>query len=620
MRRLLTSAPILALLWGCQPGEGDDGDFDNFPPLSGEAELYEGWPGNDKLADEGKADAIYPAKFDAPMQWQSPVRSQGSRGVCSIFSTVGLMEHLYLKEGTIPNPDFSEQFLQWSVKVEVGDFATTEGSSASSNLTAINRYGIVEESDWPYQTSPWSTSNDPACTGENRPVKCYTNGDPPASAMAAERWHLPAGRWISSRPDSIKAHMVSKEEAVVVGGKFFYQAWNHGASELPVNRDFYKAGYVTSPNADDIAQAERKPAGHSFLLVGWDDTLEVQKRDGQGNLLTDEAGNPLMEKGFFLFRNSWGAGTFGSTNPYGAGYGWISMAYVETYLTAYVSGLPQVDLDEVCGDSVDNDYDGAVDCDDSDCDTDAACAGGGDTQVFSYTTRTPIPDDDPTGIRADIDVSQDGTIETLAVTVDITHTYQGDLKVALVDRNGRQIVLHDHTGGGADDVKRTFVVPDAVGLPASGTWSLVVADTAKSDTGTLNRWSMQITTSGGSGPSTDTDVFRNDTDVSIPDNDEAGAFSNLEVTGSGDIRALKAVVDIDHSYKGDLTLELQRLGSPGAAVLVEADASSGNFGTQSFLIDDFDGQASAGTWRLVMKDVAAGDVGTLRSWSLEVTR
>ncbi len=94
------------------------------------------------------------------MELQSPVKSQGSRGVCSIFSTVALMEHLYLKEGTLADPDFSEQYLQWSAKFEVGSFPNTSGSNANSNLRAINRFGIVDEQAWPYESQPWKSGDD----------------------------------------------------------------------------------------------------------------------------------------------------------------------------------------------------------------------------------------------------------------------------------------------------------------------------------------------------------------------------------------------------------------------------------------------------------------------------
>ena len=249
---------------GCS---SDDGEGEPFPtelvtnldgesPLSDLDPLIDGAPGNDKLPSEGKADAVYPDKFSELVAVQSPVKSQGRRGVCSIFGAVALMEHLYLKEGTIPNVDFSEQFLQWSTKKEYGSFKHTSGSNASVNLGTIYKYGIVMEDQWPYETAQWNGTNDPDCDppgddDDNLPTKCYTNGDPPAAAMAASRWHLPRGRWINSRGNSIKSHMYNKKQGVVVGMTFFYQSWNHRKSPLTTNQEYWRKGYVTYPNAKD---------------------------------------------------------------------------------------------------------------------------------------------------------------------------------------------------------------------------------------------------------------------------------------------------------------------------------------------------------------------------------
>ncbi len=172
--------------------------------------------------------------------------------MCSIFSTVALMEHLYIKEGTLADPDFSEQYLQWATKFEVGAFPHTSGSNAGSNLQAISQYGIVTEDVWPYDSYTWTSSNDPACDGgDAQPTACYTNGEPTAEMKAAQKYKLPAGRYINSSADNIKGHMFSTKTGVIVGLTFFYQAWNHGASSLPVNSAYKRKGYVLYPNEED---------------------------------------------------------------------------------------------------------------------------------------------------------------------------------------------------------------------------------------------------------------------------------------------------------------------------------------------------------------------------------
>ena len=463
-------------------------------PLSSESDVRGGAPDNSTLPEEGKADATYPARFSLAMS-QSRVLSQGSRGVCSIFATVALMEHLYIVEGSNPDLDFSEQFLQWSVKNEVGDFTNTEGSNARSNLQAIAEFGIPEESAWPYESQPWSATNDPACTGgESLPTRCYTNGEPPESALTATRYRLPAGRWVNSQPRSIKAHMTSTNQAAIVGLTFFYQSWNHRRSMLPTNQDYWRNGYVLAPNARDREVSLMKRAGHAIVLVGWDDELEVQQRDEMGNPVVDAMGNPVMERGFFLFKNSWGTGSFGVNNPQGDGYGWISFRYVQEHGSVYVSDLPEAAAPvraELCDNGRDDDRDMLADCDDSDCSASPACEMGGTTGRYDAAPSLAIPDEDSAGVASEISVTDTGEVRGITVEVDVTHTYRGDLKIVLV-HDGVEAILLNHEGGSADDVRQSFTTTAFDGRDGTGTWTLKVIDTAAADTGTFNSWTLTI--------------------------------------------------------------------------------------------------------------------------------
>lgn len=446
-----------------------DAPVANDQPLANLDELMAGAPTNGEIPpeDPGFA-AVLATKYDIK-KYDSPVKSQGSRGVCSIFATVALMEHLYIKEGTLTAPDFSEQYLQWSVKNEVGSFKNTSGSNNSYNLQAISQYGIVAEVDDPYETFQWNESNDPECaknadgTDDNLPTRCYTNGDPSPEAMAATKYKLPTARWLNT--SSIKTHIATKDAGVAIGLTFFYQSWNHRKSELPVDSEYWRAGFVTYPNAADKEKSLAKRAGHAILLVGWDDELEVPMRDGEGKIVLDESGAPKREKGFFVFKNSWGTGNFGINNAIGDGYGYISYAYVHEYGSAMIADIPtNVPVPPVPS----------------------------ETEEFGNTTPTAIPDDAPEGITSTIEVPSTGVITAIDVTVDVTHTYKGDLKVELV-KGTKTIALHDQAGGGTDDLKATFSPAELVGTEMSGTWTLKVSDLAAIDEGTLNAWSLKIT-------------------------------------------------------------------------------------------------------------------------------
>ncbi|WP_369216526.1 S8 family peptidase [Streptomyces flavofungini] len=80
----------------------------------------------------------------------------------------------------------------------------------------------------------------------------------------------------------------------------------------------------------------------------------------------------------------------------------------------------------------------------------------------------------------------------LSVTVDIRHTFRGDLKVELVAPDGTAYLLKDYNSAdSADDVQATYSV-DASSETADGTWKLRVSDNWTNDTGTVNAWSLQF--------------------------------------------------------------------------------------------------------------------------------
>jgi subtilisin-like proprotein convertase family protein len=91
-------------------------------------------------------------------------------------------------------------------------------------------------------------------------------------------------------------------------------------------------------------------------------------------------------------------------------------------------------------------------------------------------------------------------VRSLKVSVDITHPYTGDLRVVLLSPTGRRVVLHNRTGGSADDLHLSLdsTPPSAlaplVGQPVAGEWLLRVSDHARADTGTLDRWRLEVVT------------------------------------------------------------------------------------------------------------------------------
>ncbi len=115
------------------------------------------------------------------------------------------------------------------------------------------------------------------------------------------------------------------------------------------------------------------------------------------------------------------------------------------------------------------------------------------TKTFTNTTPVNIPDNKPAGITSTINVPDSLRITQLSVTVNITHTYQGDLIVKLTSPTGTVVTLHNRTGGSTDNLRQTYTPTNFNGQLSPGVWTLSVSDNASIDTGRLDNWSMTIT-------------------------------------------------------------------------------------------------------------------------------
>jgi PKD repeat protein len=116
--------------------------------------------------------------------------------------------------------------------------------------------------------------------------------------------------------------------------------------------------------------------------------------------------------------------------------------------------------------------------------------GGGGT-LFENATDYTISDNATVDSPITVSGISGNASATLTVDVTILHTYQGDLKVDLVAPNGTLFNLWNRTGGGTDNIVRSFIV-NASAVAANGQWKLRVNDNAAGDTGKIDRWSLQF--------------------------------------------------------------------------------------------------------------------------------
>jgi len=111
--------------------------------------------------------------------------------------------------------------------------------------------------------------------------------------------------------------------------------------------------------------------------------------------------------------------------------------------------------------------------------------------------------------------------------------------------------------------------------------------------------------------------FESTAEVSIPDNDENGASSTLEVTDTSTVGSLKIELDITHSYTGDLEIILSHGDTSVTVRDREGNSTDDILGTIE--VAAFDDQPLAGTWTLKVIDHANYDEGVVNGWALLAT-
>ncbi|MBV7314110.1 S8 family serine peptidase [Shewanella sp. NIFS-20-20] len=121
---------------------------------------------------------------------------------------------------------------------------------------------------------------------------------------------------------------------------------------------------------------------------------------------------------------------------------------------------------------------------------------------YPYSNDTPvaIPDNNSEGITSTIEVAEGLLIFGTEASVDITHTWIGDLIVTLTSPTGTEAVLHNRAGGSADDLVESWDLSAFNGESAMGTWTLNVSDNAGADLGTLNSWGLVFSAVGDGTP------------------------------------------------------------------------------------------------------------------------
>ncbi len=116
-------------------------------------------------------------------------------------------------------------------------------------------------------------------------------------------------------------------------------------------------------------------------------------------------------------------------------------------------------------------------------------SSGGGAQTYTNGTDFTINDNSTVDSPVTVSGRTGNGPSNASISVTITHTYKGDLKVDLVAPDGSLYNIHNRSGGSADNVIGTFT-KNLTSEPLNGTWKLRVNDNANLDTGKIDTWSI----------------------------------------------------------------------------------------------------------------------------------
>jgi len=122
-------------------------------------------------------------------------------------------------------------------------------------------------------------------------------------------------------------------------------------------------------------------------------------------------------------------------------------------------------------------------------------------RIVTATATKDVPIRDFKTAQLTVNVAETASLKDIKVTVDIEHTYIGDLVVSIRPPTATStalIVLHNNIGGGTDNLRTTYdkintpALASLIGKSPQGTWTLVVKDTARLDQGRIRSVSLEM--------------------------------------------------------------------------------------------------------------------------------
>ncbi len=315
--------------------------------------------------------------------------------------------------------------------------------------------------------------------------------------------------------------------------------------------------------------------------------------------------------------------------------------------------------------------------------------------TFTQTTPVAIPTG-PAVVTSTLNVSGAQTyLWDVDVTTFIPHTFAADLDITIQSPAGTVVTLTTDNGAGNDNVFNGTVWDDSanplgqvpytsnnglvtdhayvnlalasplvpeealaafVGENPNGTWTITISDDLAGDGGSLDQWSLNLTTFASAPIQSAVQTFTQATPVNIPTG-PAVVTSVLGVAGlTAPMCKVMLRTNLTHTFAADLDITLT---SPnGTVVTLTTDNGAGNdnvfagtlwdddanpagqvpYTTNNGLVTDqayvnltlasplvaeesmgaFMGESGNGNWTITISDDLGGDGGDLNNWALDI--
>ena len=107
-------------------------------------------------------------------------------------------------------------------------------------------------------------------------------------------------------------------------------------------------------------------------------------------------------------------------------------------------------------------------------------------------------------------------------------------------------------------------------------------------------------------------------DRAIPDKPNPGISETIQVTDSIKVEHVEVLVDIDHTFRGDLNIVLTSPSGSQSILSEKHDDEGNNWNNWMFTSVQHWDEESYGTWTLSIEDQGNGDTGTFKDWELNI--